>query len=125
MPHTKIAKNLETRTAALKELLGGLADLGFGSDNEINGADAVDAISSLYTSVIHKLRDTDIAPRVIRHNDGTFWCESFNEWVDAPLFATDIFDATLPSKFDPSECALILRSEALIEEEIKAQRPTA
>ena len=40
---------------ALHALLAGLEDLGFGTDDEINGADAVQAISELYVDVTQRI----------------------------------------------------------------------
>lgn len=40
---------------ALDALLQGLQDLGFGTDEEINGGDAVDAIGELYQDVTERI----------------------------------------------------------------------
>jgi hypothetical protein len=40
---------------ALHALLAGLEDLGFGTEDEINGADAVDAIAELYVDVTQRM----------------------------------------------------------------------
>ena len=40
---------------AVQSLMKGLADLGFGADEDINGADAVDAISALYADVANRV----------------------------------------------------------------------
>lgn len=44
---------------ALNALLAGLEDLGFGTDKEINGAEAVDAIAELYEDVTQRLLAND------------------------------------------------------------------
>lgn len=46
---------LEQQKLALQSLLNGLADLGFGTDQEIDGADAVEAMGELFDDVLHRV----------------------------------------------------------------------
>lgn len=48
-------KRLAAQQWAFDALLKGLEDLGFGSDEPINGADAVDAIAELYDDVTGRI----------------------------------------------------------------------
>jgi hypothetical protein len=50
-----VQEGAPTEVYALNALLAGLEDLGFGTDNDINGADAVDAIGQLYADVTQRI----------------------------------------------------------------------
>lgn len=56
---SKLAVNEEPRKLALLALLKGLQELGFGTEDEINGADAVDAIAGLYDDVVERILAND------------------------------------------------------------------
>lgn len=79
---------------ALKALLAGLHEAGFGTDRPIDGADAVDAIALLYSDVTQRiLAGTGMEPLVIysEANDG-FWSDAEGDWVtidDAQHFFND------------------------------------
>jgi hypothetical protein len=109
-----IASSNDVKELALKELLSGLADLGFGTNIAIDGADAVEAMSSLYTSVVGKLKDTQIQPSVVYSaSQDSYWCEAHAYWTDALGDATHFFSDTLGSDFDGSDCNLIPLGDAL------------
>lgn len=65
-------------------LLQGLADLGFGSDAEINGGDAVDEVQGLMHSMIDPALYPDgPCPKVIYSpTESAFWHASGAEWVE-------------------------------------------
>lgn len=50
---------------ALTDLLLGLRDLGFGSDDEIDGGDAVEAIADLYADVTARILGEDLTEKLI------------------------------------------------------------
>ena len=109
-----VASSNDVKELALKELLSGLADLGFGTNIAIDGANAVDAISSLYTSVVHKLKDTQIQPSVVySDSQDSYWCEAHAYWTEELDDATHFFSGTFGSDFDGSDCKLIPLAEAL------------
>lgn len=82
-PISDAAKAAAREHEALKALLVGMHEMGFGNDRPINGADAVDAIASLYDAVTRTmLKGTSIEPLVIysESNDG-FWSSVEGDWV--------------------------------------------
>lgn len=56
---SKLAINADRQSHALLALLMGLKDLGFGTQAEINGADAVDAVADLYKDVVCRILKED------------------------------------------------------------------
>lgn len=55
---------------ALKSLLLGLDDIGFGTDEEINGGDCVDAINDLYLDVTQRVLGGE-QPWTLEPTDGS------------------------------------------------------
>lgn len=79
---------------ALKALLLGLHEMGFGTERHIDGADAVETIALLYRDVTQRiLAGSGMEPLVIysEANDG-FWSSAEGDWVpidDAQQFFND------------------------------------
>jgi len=73
----------EIAAVVLAQLLDTLSSLGFSADEDISGADAVDAISEAYAVAVERLKGTSGEPCVIfsQSEDG-FWNKDIG-WGDA------------------------------------------
>lgn len=98
---------------ALTALLQGLADLGFGTDRNIDGADAVDAISELFADVAtRQLLGTDLEPKVIVAESQSGYWSNHDGWGE--LGSATIFfrpPTSLPN-IGVDDAKVILLSEA-------------